>query len=1042
MFHYSSGGIMQKIFGFSLALAVVLALLLCTGAQTLAQAPPYYNFDSTGGANSFPFNVAAGKQVQWLIGAGELNRPTPVPSGYNITKVYFRANTAASPTFSNITVKLGQSTITALPTGVVYTGPLTVVYFRASLNITSAAQGWFSITLDTPFPYDPTQSLIIDVQQCGMTGTGFTINQRTYAPAPRRTYLTSAACPQTYSGQDGALCAFGVEVTPAGIPGWSAQTSGIATALTTVKAVSPQIAWTGGAGGVVLRTTNGGANWSSVGGGAIGTADINAIEAISATTAFATTSPSTSLTHIFRTTNGGTSWDTVYTQNAPALNPFINAIHMFNSTNGIAQGDPVGGRWTVVRTTDGGTTWQRDTVNAPLQVGGEYGANNGMKVIGTTHIWWTPGTGNGLYRSTDGGTTWSRVTLPASGFTAGLNFINTQIGVVGNSGGVASRSTDGGVTWTPVTIGTTGAIYSVGVAGTLDFWATRGTTVQTSNNQGGTFTQQFSDATAGTFNHSSFITSGGNVFGWAVTATGKIYAYFNPVSIHDLGVQSLAKVFSTNRAQLGIDHNVSKQSSQETSAEVAGLPENFSDGVVANPPAITVFPLTTSSFDLTDTVGFRAVVKNFGTFNEPGYQLGWRIDAVNQTPINRGAIAAGASDTVLFQWNEAVTGVHTLRAWTILAGDGNAANDTAVLAFNVGRVPGDTLYNFTLTAELFLGIAKLPSHKLVITSGGTNNTITTDNKWWVTTLRGAIIDTTHYQINNTAGQGFGFRDLAWDGRWLLTSDSPTMRRIDTTTYTELVPAITAPGTLQRGLAAETPNRIWKSNFTTDAVVRFDSNGVQTKTLGIPTVAPYGIAFDKWTSPNRGWLWYAQPSAAGQIRLSKVDTATGALVTTYDYSTAFPTTSSSGGLDIVNDHPEFPGAVVALMVTQLGPGGIISAIYLGQDSTIVGVPEHNGEIPSSFTLSQNYPNPFNPSTTISYGLPTASQVRLSVFNVLGQNVATLHDGIQGPGTYTVNWNGRSSTGQSIASGVYFYRIEARPLDGSGTFTSMKKMLMLK
>ncbi|HXF99536.1 MAG TPA: LamG-like jellyroll fold domain-containing protein, partial [Bacteroidota bacterium] len=228
---------------------------------------------------------------------------------------------------------------------------------------------------------------------------------------------------------------------PLGTPGWSQQTSGITTPLYTVKAVTPQIVWTAGAGGVVLRTTNGGSTWTSVGGGNLGTADLYNITAVSATTAFTTTTTTTA-TYIFRTTNGGTTWDTVFVQPGG----FLNAIHMFDANNGIAQGDPVGGRWTVLRTSNGGATWVRDTVNAPLQVGGEYGANNGLKAIGTNYIWWTPGTGNGLYYTTNGGTTWTRVTLPASGFTAGIDFLDTQYGVVGNGSGAAARTTNGGAT--------------------------------------------------------------------------------------------------------------------------------------------------------------------------------------------------------------------------------------------------------------------------------------------------------------------------------------------------------------------------------------------------------------------------------------------------------------------------------------------------------------------------------------------------------------------------------------------------------------------
>ena len=76
------------------------------------------------------------------------------------------------------------------------------------------------------------------------------------------------------------------------------------------------------------------------------------------------------------------------------------------------------------------------------------------------------------------------------------------------------------------------------------------------------------------------------------------------------------------------------------------------------------------------------------------------------------------------------------------------------------------------------------------------------------------------------------------------------------------------------------------------------------------------------------------------------------------------------------------------------------------------------IPDAFALEQNYPNPFNPSTTIRYALPKRTHVTLSVFNTLGQQVATLVNESQEAGTHDVRFDG-----SMIASGTYFYRIQA-------------------
>jgi hypothetical protein len=93
-------------------------------------------------------------------------------------------------------------------------------------------------------------------------------------------------------------------------------------------------------------------------------------------------------------------------------------------------------------------------------------------------------------------------------------------------------------------------------------------------------------------------------------------------------------------------------------------------------------------------------------------------------------------------------------------------------------------------------------------------------------------------------------------------------------------------------------------------------------------------------------------------------------------------------------------------------------------------------PVEFSLSQNYPNPFNPSTTINFALAADSKVKISVFNGIGQQVATIVNNSMGAGAHTVNFNA-----SELNSGVYFYRIEASGVDGTN-FSSVKKMILTK
>ena len=195
---------------------VFLIFVLTLAVNVFAQTPPYYNMTPPGSANSFPFAVTTGKGVQWLVAPSEFALPSPAPSGNNITNLWlYMVSTSGSATVTNLQIRLGQTSAVTLPTGVLYSGAMTVVYSQASAIINWSASGWINITLSTPFAYDPSQSLIVEVTQCGMTGTTSTINQ-TALSGFRRTYATPVACVQGYVGQDANLPGIGLTLVPAG----------------------------------------------------------------------------------------------------------------------------------------------------------------------------------------------------------------------------------------------------------------------------------------------------------------------------------------------------------------------------------------------------------------------------------------------------------------------------------------------------------------------------------------------------------------------------------------------------------------------------------------------------------------------------------------------------------------------------------------------------------------------------------------------------------------------------------------------------------
>jgi photosystem II stability/assembly factor-like uncharacterized protein len=166
-----------------------------------------------------------------------------------------------------------------------------------------------------------------------------------------------------------------------------------------------------------------------------------------------------------------------------------------------------------------------------------------------------------------------------------------------------------------------------------------------------------------------------------------------------------------------------------------------------------------------------------------------------------------------------------------------------------------------------------------------------------------------------------------------------------------------------------------------------------------------------------------------------------------------------GHEVVISSPRFPITVsldsAAPSSIAVGAGGEMAPLRPGSSITIprgdfpskpgddgrfrLGiVAPGGGAVPSQYALGQNYPNPFNPSTVIPYSLPAASRVRIVVYDVVGRALATVFEGEGEPGRHIVAWDARG-----FASGVYFYRMDAAPIDGiDGAFSAVNKLDIIK
>ncbi len=220
----------------------------------------------------------------------------------------------------------------------------------------------------------------------------------------------------------------------------------------------------------------------------------------------------------------------------------------------------------------------------------------------------------------------------------------------------------------------------------------------------------------------------------------------------------------------------------------------------------------------------------------------------------------------------------------------------------------------------------------------------------------------------------------------------------------------------------------------------------------------GIAYSSLAfNPKTGVLWASvRPPLTGKDRIYIVNTSTGsaALVGATGFNVVTPGIAfgPSGALygltgigSQVNNFIQIDTVTaVGTLIGSTNAQGL-TALATRSDSIVTSVDDQStDDIPKSFVLSQNYPNPFNPMTQIRYGLPQQSLVTLTIHNVLGQEIARLIDRVQSAGYHSVVWSGNQVSGISVASGVYFYRLDVRSQSGvpGVLFSEIRKMLLIK
>ena len=327
-----------------------------------------------------------------------------------------------------------------------------------------------------------------------------------------------------------AMSGVAIAVTVAG-PLWQSQTSGVASRLRGVSAISNLVAWASGANGTVLRTLNGGQTWEVLHVADAEQLDFRDIDAISERDAYVLSIGPGEASRIYKTTDAGAHW-TLQLKNTDA-GVFLDAMSFWTPARGIAFSDSVDRQFVIFSTTDGGSTWSRIPSSAlpeALPSEGAYAASGtNVAMFGTDDVWIGTSAARVLH-SSNGGKTWSVHPTPlATGSSAGIfsiAFRDARRGVIvggdyrkeQESVDNAATTADGGVTWTLVRQSLSGFRSVVApVPNTARTWIAVGPAgADRSDDDGRTWTPLQSDG----FDTLSF--GRRSQVGWAAGARGRI----------------------------------------------------------------------------------------------------------------------------------------------------------------------------------------------------------------------------------------------------------------------------------------------------------------------------------------------------------------------------------------------------------------------------------------------------------------------------------------------------------------------------------------
>jgi len=811
--------------------------------------------------------------------------------------------------------------------------------------------------------------------------------------------------------------------------------------------------------GSLYRTTDGGMTWTrKVSNNTFRLSKVNSTIAYSLGLA------------LFKTTNAGSTWSIVGSDLSYSN---VQAFQFLSDQVGIAVGDN-GAIW---RTTNGGTNWSkvRGGYDNSLYCVHFRDANNG----------WAAGKLGGLYNSTDGGKSWVQKTFDSSPDVQSIFFVSAQKGWAIDDFNVYA-TVDGGTTWSVTNIGgpwMTQVIFldeNHGWIAGSKLWNTTDGGLTWNVLNAGTFATRAAIS----------ILDENNI--WAVgddqnilTNVRRVYiTYPNGGESFQVGDQINITFENFNLATVKLDYSIDGGNNWLPISGGASTAGGSYPWTI--PPKPSAFCLVKAS----DPTGIGNIDQSDGTFT-----IIAPLSIATLSPLPRAIAGTNYSvqlsatgGTSPYSWSisqGALPGGVTLNANGLLSG---MPSSTGNYSFGITVTDANSETDskqFTLTVEApkWVKTATSAYIRSMVTSGqrifaggwGQGVLVSTDNgATWATKNQGltdlyvvglyAINDTVFAGIEGPTGNGdhpiVMFRSTDSGENWTPANNGLTLTWVGA--ITQIANATIAGGSqicysLDNGMSWKTvsPGLTYVHNFavigsnlfagTSSGVFVSTDKGLTWKQVNAGLTSPniYALGVNGmnllvgtygsgvFLSSNNGTLWTSSNAGAETTHVRCFLTYSNYVFMGTDEG-VYSSTNGGGSWTPFNTG-------MSSLFGQYALGRCGSTIVAGTPQGIwwrslagtVAVNEHSAMVINGYLLDQNYPNPFNPSTTIQYEIPKGSTVRLTVYDILGRQVATLVNELKQAGRYEANFNGNN-----LASGVYIYRLQA------GEFTQTRKFVLTK